>query len=158
MDTLLPALQTHKWQKTHLRTNIVPPEQRVTKVYKSGNSMTTIKHGVYSQSLKRGALYDLILSLAPQRPDGDWRITINRNVQCYAHQDRGNVGTSFIMFLGDYHGGELCFEHGRIVSEKNKWHEIDGSVTHWNTPITSGVKYSIILFNKAPRARYGIGT
>ena len=156
MGELLSALRTHKWQKTQLRYNIVPPEDRETKVYKSGNKMTTIKKGVYSQSLKSGILYELIIALAPKRPDGDWRITINKNTQCYPHQDRGNLGTSYIMFLGDYEGGDLCFENGRIVSERDKWHEIDGSVTHWNTPITSGIKYSIILFNKAPSARYGI--
>ena len=158
MDQLLAALRTHKWQKTHLRTNIVPPEDRETKVYKSGNSMTTIKRGIYSQSLKKGILYELIMAFAPERPEGDWRITINQNIQCYPHQDRGNVGNSFIMFLGEYEGGELCFETGRIVSERGKWHEIDGSVTHWNTPITSGVKYSIIPFDKAASARFGIGS
>ena len=118
MDQLLSALRTHKWEKTHLRTNVVPPEERVTKVYKSGNKMTVIKNGLYSQSLKSGPLYDLILSMAPERPPGDWRVTINRNVQCYPYKDRGNVGTSFILFLGDYEGGELCFEDGTVVSER----------------------------------------
>ena len=156
MDMLLSALQTHRWLKTSLRYNIVDPSERQTRVYSSGNKMTTTKRGIYSQSLKSGPLYELIMSIAPDRPPGDWRVTMNRNIRCYPHQDRGNVGNSFIMFLGDYEGGELCFEHGRVVSEKNKWHEIDGSVTHWNTPITHGTKYSIILFNKAPSARYGI--
>ena len=103
-----------------------------------------------------GPLYDMVITRAPTRPDGDWRITMNRNVQCYPHKDKGNIGKSYILFLGDYEGGELCFENGRIISERGKWHEIDGSVTHWNTQITSGTKYSIILFNKRPSARYGI--
>ena len=157
MDQLLAALSTHKWGKTHLRYNIVAPDDRVTKVYKSGHKMTTIKKGIHSQSLKEGPLFDLILSLAPEdRPEGDWRITINKNIQCYPHKDRGNVGNSYILFLGDYTGGELCFEDGTVIAEQNTWHEIDGSVVHWNTPITSGTKFSIILFNKATSARYGI--
>ena len=155
MDQLLAALRTHKWGKTHLRYNIVPPGDRETKVYGSGNKMTTIKKGVLSQSLKSGPLYELIMSLAPARPDGDWRVTINKNVQCYPHKDRGNVGTSYILFLGEFEGGELCFEDGTVIAEQNTWHEIDGSIVHWNTPI-KGEKYSVILFNKAPTARYGI--
>ena len=155
MDQLLSALRTHKWQKTQLRYNVVPPDDRETKTYKSGHKMTTIKKGICSQSLKSGPLYDLILSLAPDRPPGDWRVTINKNIQCYPHKDKGNVGTSFIAFLGDYTGGELCFENGNVVSETNTWHEIDGSIVHWNKPI-EGEKYSVILFNKAPSARYGI--
>ena len=43
MDQLLSALQTHKWRKTQLKTNIVPPEDREAKVYSSGHQMTTIK-------------------------------------------------------------------------------------------------------------------
>ena len=85
------------------------------------------------------------------------RVTINRNGQCYPHKDKGNVGTSFILFLGDYEGGELCFEDGTVVSERGRWHEIDGGVVHWNEPI-KGEKYSVILFNKSPRARYGIAS
>ena len=153
---MLAALQAHKWGKTQLRYNIVAPQDRVTKVYKSGHKMTTIKKGIHSQSLKQGPLFDLILSLAPDRPDGDWRIAMNKNIQCYPHRDRGNVGTSYILFLGDYAGGDLCFEDGTLVSDRNRWHEIDGSVLHWNTPITGGTKYSVILFNKAPAARYGL--
>ena len=155
MDQLLSALRAHTWQKTQLRYSIVPPEDRETKTYKSGHKMTTIKKGIFSQSLKSGPLYDLILSMAPDRPDGDWRVTINKNIQCYPYRDKGNVGKSYICFLGDYTGGELCFEDGTAVSERNMWHEIDGSIVHWNEPIV-GEKYSVILFNKAPSARYGI--
>ena len=155
MDQLLAALQTHKFGKTQLRYNIVPPEDRETKVYNNGNKMTTIKKAIHSQSLKQGPLYELIMSLAPTRPPGDWRVTINKNIQCYPHKDRGNVGSSYIAFLGDYSGGELCFEDGTVVAEKNKWHQIDGSVVHWNNKIW-GTKYSVILFNRAPSARYGI--
>ena len=154
---ILAALRTHKWQKTHLRYNIVPPENRVTKVYKSGKPMTTIRRGIHSQSLREGGLYELILSNAPERPDGDWRVTINRNIECHPHTDRGNIGKSFICFLGEYEGGELCFEDGTVLAERYRWHEIDGSIMHWNNPITSGTKYSVILFNRAPSARYGIG-
>ena len=157
MDQLLSALRTHKWGKTQLRYNIVPPEARETKVYGSGNKMTTIRKGIPSQSLKSGPLYDLILSLAPVRPSGDWRVTINKNIQCYPHKDKGNVGMSYILFVGDFTGGDLCFEDGKVVSEKNTWHEIDGSIVHWNTPIV-GEKYSVILFNKAPSARFGISS
>ena len=156
MDQLLTALRTHRWGKTQLRYNIVPPEDRQTKAYKSGRIMTTIKRGIRSQSLKSGELYELIMSMAPtDRPHGDWRVTINKNIQCYPHRDRGNVGRSYILFMGDYTGGELCFENGTVVSERDTWHEIDGSIVHWNTPI-EGEKYSVILFNKAPSARYGI--
>lgn len=155
MDRLLELLQTHKWVKSRLRYNIVPPEDRVVQEY-NGRKGTYLRKGIKSQSLASGQLFDHIMSMAPERPEGNWLVTINENIQCYPHKDRGNVGHSYILFLGDFSGGELCFEDGTIVSEPRCWHEIDGSLTHWNEPITSGIKYSVILFNKAPTCRYGI--
>ena len=49
----------------------------------------------------------------------------------------------------DYDGGELLFEDGAVISERYVWHKFDGrSLTHWNNPITRGVKCSIVIYNR----------
>ena len=54
------------------------------------------------------------------------------------------------MFLGNYTGGELLLEDGRVFSEPGVWHRYDGGrLMHWNNPITSGEKYNVIAHCRA---------
>ena len=47
----------------------------------------------------------------------------------------------------EFEGGSLCLEDGRIFNEKRKWFSFDGAkISHWNEPITSGRKYSIVAY------------
>ena len=74
-------------------------------------------------------------------------ITVNRNVECKPHRDKYNRGKSYLLFLGDFTGGELCLEDGRVFSETKKIFTFDNKkVIHWNNPILSGVKFSMIFF------------
>jgi len=74
-------------------------------------------------------------------------IQVNHNVQCPKHIDKGNIGKSVIISFGDYEGGTL-FVEGDEYYTKNKPLLFDGSkLTHWNSPITSGNKYSLVFFS-----------
>lgn len=152
MEALLQALRMHKFKATRLRTNIVPPQDRVRTVY--GRSVVdTTRRPLLSQTLLEGELYDLILASAPILPEGtQWHVTVNKNLVCHRHRDTGNYGTSWILFLGDFSGGALVFEDGRRIEESGVWHEFDGQLEHWNEPI-AGEKYSVVLYRRAKPLR-----
>ena len=87
--------------------------------------------------------------VAPEWDDERTCITINKNLVCLPHKDPNNADYSYILFLGDYDGGELLFEDGTVISERYVWHKFDGrNLTHWNNPITRGTKYSVVIFNR----------
>lgn len=74
-------------------------------------------------------------------------IQINKNVVAPKHIDGKNVGVSLILSIGDYEGGNL-FVKGEEFDTRYTAHIFDGSqMEHWNSPITSGTKYSFVLFN-----------
>ena len=62
--------------------------------------------------------------VAPHWWGSDTQITVNKNVVCQPHRDGNNAGYSYILFLGDYRGGELVFETGERLDEPYKWHKI----------------------------------
>jgi hypothetical protein len=78
-------------------------------------------------------------------------IHVNHNVQCPRHIDGNNAGKSVLISFGDYEGGSLFIEKtpadkGEFIT-KNKPLMFDGGKHyHWNSPITSGNKYSLIFF------------
>jgi hypothetical protein len=79
------------------------------------------------------------------------QIMLNKNYQTQKHKDSMNVGKSIIFSFGDYTGGELIMEDDQGKPHVLKTHmntvEMDGSKHfHWNKPITSGTKYSVIFF------------
>ena len=73
----------------------------------------------------------------------------NRNVVCAPHVDRNNSEYSWIIFLGTFEGGALLFEDGQRIEKPYERHRIRASeLLHWNEPITSGTKFSVILYRK----------
>ena len=87
-------------------------------------------------------------------------ITINKNCEAKPHKDSNNIGTSIIVGVGNYEGGNLCIEgdEGEIynLSLKFNFIEFDGKNTHYNTPITKGTKYTIIWFNNCICNKNGV--
>jgi hypothetical protein len=70
----------------------------------------------------------------------------NQNYQTRPHYDGMNSGVSAIISFGNYTGGELVVE-GEVLDAFRKLCVMDGSKQlHWNNPITSGTKYSIVFF------------
>ena len=79
-------------------------------------------------------------------------ITINKNVITPPHIDKNNDGNSIIIGLGDYEGGELCVydkTNGELycVDVRKCFVEMNGKDKHFNLPLISGTKYTIIYFN-----------
>ena len=80
------------------------------------------------------------------------QITVNKNLVCKPHKDK-NKNDSYILFLGDFEGGELIVGD-RTIKQKNKYHKFNGKFEHYNLAITSGTKYSIIWFSVIPNLTF----
>ena len=153
MDAVEELLKKHKWPKVCRRTSVVSPEERVTLKERNGERRMT-KNVCQSEGFSRLNKTRAHLSKPIEEILPDWfvpgeffTITINKDVTCYPHKDKGNVGDSAILFLGDFSGGALHTEDGAVFSDKKVWHRFNGAeVLHWNEP-HEGTKYSIIASN-----------
>jgi hypothetical protein len=77
-------------------------------------------------------------------------IHLNHNVQCPRHIDGNNAGKSVIISLGEYEGGSLFIEgQGEFVTKNHPLIFDGGKYYHWNAPITSGNKYSLVFFSSS---------
>lgn len=73
-------------------------------------------------------------------------IQLNKNVQTPKHKDLNNSGLSCIISFGEYEGLDLIVE-GELYDIRNRALIFDGANNmHWNTPLVSGTKYSIVYF------------
>lgn len=141
MELVESLMATRRWRAMCLRKNIVTPENimqwgKVKLALVESNSPTKSKHDK--------ELVEAIKAISPEWWDEQTRICLNRNVKCEKHRD-GNKGYSYILFLGDFTGGELLFEDGTRITEKYVFHKINGQIPHWNLD-HSGTKYSIIIY------------
>lgn len=105
-------------------------------------------------SVRHPEVHDELMRLGEKFCPVDFTsIHINHNVVCPRHIDPKNVGNSMIVSIGDYEGGELVVEG--VETYNAKYHPLifNGALFHhWNNPITSGNKYSLIFFNQpAPK-------
>ena len=74
-------------------------------------------------------------------------VHLNHNVVAGKHRDKNNIGDSILVGFGDYTGGEICLESGEVESIRYRPVCFNGSaLIHWNTPITSGSKYSLVFY------------
>ena len=133
-----------RWVKHCLRVNIVP--ESMIQQHSSCKVALCESNTLRIKQKKESHIKDLIESIAPEWWGDDTKIIINKNVKCERHRD-GNDGLSWTIWLGDFTGGALVFDDGRRIEEKYTWHQIDGSVYHWNEP-HEGTKYSVILFRR----------
>lgn len=79
-------------------------------------------------------------------PDHEFTtVTINHNVTCKPHKDKRNSGTTMIVAVGDYTGGELVIE-GTEVDIRYKPHYFNGYLkTHWNNTHV-GERWSLMYY------------
>jgi len=83
-------------------------------------------------------------------------VQCNKNFPCPRHIDSTNVGTSILLCLGDYTGGELVVEgfqsdgSDAVVDNKNSLFQFNGAKYYnWVKPF-QGTRYSLVFFsNKA---------
>lgn len=83
----------------------------------------------------------------------DFRFTdiqINYNWASPKHKDKGNIGDSIIIGIGDYTGGELCIDRDTVIDTidiHDMPYKFDGrKYTHW-TQDYSGNRMSIVFYN-----------
>ena len=142
MDEIEKMLESRKWRKDCLRTNITEPDKikQYAKV-----KVSLLQSEVLPN--KETALREAIQSIAPEWWGDETQVLLNKNVKCKRHIDR-NDGHSYILWLGDFSGGALLFEDGTKLEEKYTWHKINGRMPHWNEP-HEGTKYAIVLYKRA---------
>jgi len=81
----------------------------------------------------------------------EWNcVQVNKNLVCPIHTDKHNVGKSFIVSFGDYDGCNLVVDG--IEYDTRNGLVFDGyKQEHYNTPLISGTKYSLVFFNNGLR-------
>lgn len=76
-------------------------------------------------------------------------IHVNNNVVCPRHLDPSNSGSSVIVSFGDYEGCDLVIEGYGTFNTNLKPILFNGAkLYHYNTPLISGNKYSLVFFNQ----------
>ena len=140
MEELAALLAAHRWQRNQRRLNLGGEVRRYGK-------RPYLVRGHYSNVLKSGRILQIVQEMLPDASITE--VCINRSVECPPHRDKTNTGPSFILFLGG-EGGALVFEDGTRYEERGVWHGgFRGDLlTHWNEPITSGIKYSVVAYSR----------
>ena len=156
MEELEALVRRHPFVKNKYRCNIGPS---AASKY-AGKRM--LLEPVLSNSVKgagRTKDHARILQLVREMLDvGEpLMLTLNKNVCCGKHKDNKNSSEfSYIMFFGDFEGGELVVEEpegDRILSEKNVWHKFCGrDHFHYNLP-HRGTKYSIVAYTQNGKSK-----
>mmetsp|Transcript_7603 Transcript_7603/g.9206 ORF Transcript_7603/g.9206 Transcript_7603/m.9206 type:complete len:387 (-) Transcript_7603:330-1490(-) len=62
------------------------------------------------------------------------------------HIDSNNLGPSYIMSMGNHHGGKLWTSDRGVIDCKNKWKLFDGNTEHYTQAYTGNERFSVILF------------
>lgn len=73
-------------------------------------------------------------------------ITCNHNLETKPHIDKNNFGSSYIIGVGDYTGGEL-FVNGEKHDIQNKFLEFDGGKNEHYTCPFEGDRWSFVYYN-----------
>jgi hypothetical protein len=122
-----------------------------------GLSSATLKYPHIWDEMKR--IGNLIKGAMPpsepqtDRPQAELRgfeftsVHLNKNVVCDWHTDKGNVGDTVIVSLGDYEGCELELRGVGSFNTNCSPILFDGKqIEHRTTPLLSGTKYSIVFY------------
>lgn len=86
-------------------------------------------------------------------------IQVNKNYMSALHIDRGNLGMSYIVGVGQYEGGGLwvqddaCDDGGMALNVRHEWQRFDGTRAHCTLPY-AGTRYTLIYFTQ--RAHTGL--
>ena len=73
-------------------------------------------------------------------------IQLNKNLCCPPHKDSKNAGYSMLVSIGDYEGGNIVVDGVEYDARKNPLIFNGAELEHFNKPIISGVKYSLVFF------------
>lgn len=147
-EELITVLNTIKWTKSKNRKNAMKDPNKGEYSIQFGKVFARFKGKKDSiNNFKYPNVYMYLQNLASFiDPKFEYTsICVNKNFECKAHVDKNNIGTSLILGVGDYYGGELNVE-GVKYDIKNQILYFDGSKQlHWVEPF-SGTRYSIIWY------------
>lgn len=78
-------------------------------------------------------------------------IQFNKNHRTAKHKDANNVGSSYIVGLGDYSGGDLVVydEKGgnpKSLNIKNRFYKFNGSILPHETAPFKGNRYTLVFY------------
>ena len=74
-------------------------------------------------------------------------VHLNHNTECPPHFDSENAGKSVLLSFGDYEGGKIIVEGVEYNARYQPLMFNGTNNLHYNTPIESGNKYSLVFFN-----------
>ena len=112
MEKLTELVANRKWQKRCPRAKIAAPEH----TRKTGMVPVALVASNTVRKEKDPERYEAIRRVAPEWWE-DVRITVNKDVVAQRHRD-GNAGRLWILWLGDFTGGELNFDDGTRIETK----------------------------------------
>ena len=146
MEALKELVFNHRFTINKMRTNVNDDIG-----YFGPKRKQFLIKGVYSNTIKEGRMLEIVQEMLPGANITE--LCLNRQVECKPHRDKGNYGPSYVLFLGTFEGGALCFETGERYDQRGVWQGpfLGSDVIHWNEPITSGTKYSVVA-NSRKRA------
>ena len=110
----------------------------------------TIGYGPFSQNNKHKDLLDLIIQYGKMILPSEFvftTITINKNLKCKLHKDKGNFGVSALTTLGDYEKGGL-FISDKLYSTNNTILMFDGTKLPHQTEDFTGDRFSLIYYKQ----------
>ena len=100
-----------------------------------------------SMSRDQPVLYNELLRLGKLICPFDFTmIQLNKNLECPLHKDSKNAGNSMLVSIGDYTGGEIIIDGDEYNAYCNPIVFNGSLLEHWNKPISSGIKYSLVYF------------
>ncbi|CAE8689729.1 unnamed protein product [Polarella glacialis] len=175
VEAVLQALEAADIPWSGSRKNVLPDGQDAVQGMILGMYVFAAKIGVSSATERHPWLARLLVAFAnAHNPDFMFTsIQVNKNYAARPHVDKNNLGTSMIIGLGSYDGGELwvhdendagdvsfelqedisCMYHyrsgasyrGRDVDIRDKWLPFNGNRLHFTRPFT-GDRYSLVYF------------
>ena len=112
--------------------------------------ITQRKTGIYclsANSISQPILYNELLRLGKLICPFEFNtIQLNKNLVCPSHTDSNNIGHSMLISFGDYTGGEIIIDGIEYNAYCNPIVFNGSLLEHWNKPISSGIKYSLVYF------------
>ena len=143
MEALKELVFNHRFTINKMRTNINDDIG-----YFGPKKKPFLIKGVYSNTVKKGRMLEIVQEMLPDA--GITELCLNKNVVCSPHKDKKKRAV-ICYFFGQFEGGALVLEESKKrYEEKEVWHGpfLGSEVTHYNEPIISGTKYSVVAYSR----------
>ena len=117
----------------------------------------TTEYNRHNASEKYQELYDMLKKLIKlHNPNFKYTsIQINKSVETDWHFDKGNVGLSYCLALGNFTGGGVVVrinpQKEKHYDNKRKWLYYDGHYLKHKSAPSKGTRYAIIFYTLATK-------